>query len=582
MKNPPKLHRKRKESVGRLKPPHVSPPENSSPILLNDIKLLFSKDGFLRNAFFLSPIPSLLFLAVSLTWFARDLGPNVYLGYLQADQPTYTAIARSVIQRGNGLFYSNPFDYVWEAPRVLSNFGYILLGWLFYISGYRTIVIWEIWRIFWGALSMGLFAIMVAKLISNNRIRWWSFLVGAFGAGMAWLFVMDRLLGGSGKQWLDIYREVEGEYSWWCLNLFRQSLYPMELQYHTLFLGALLLYLEKRRTLLVILIFILWWTHSITAILTTTIIGLCTISDLILEKNRKDLFSLISLCVLTALFYFYYQLYLPTFPSVKSWIEQTLQFNPSMKVSDWFLAYGILISALPVMLLYKPLRKFMFGERNGRLVLFWGMAAIAWTCNQYFLSRPIQPMHFSRGYIYLFLVLVLSKGIEFFLEKHKVSTTKSATLLIMAISIPLFMGDNILFLTRLTLEPPKQDRLVITHEGKEVINYLRHQPGSLVIFTTDMELGILIAAHTNHRVFASEQYLTPFFDIRINSALSSFNRGDTISLQALGINSIILTNRNGLVFPDWTRNAKNYQISFNNSLYQVGKLGATSEHQQDK
>ena len=51
----------------------------------------------------------LVFLALNLWWFHHRPEGFVYLGYLQGDQPTYTAFARAVFGRGTGLIYANPF-----------------------------------------------------------------------------------------------------------------------------------------------------------------------------------------------------------------------------------------------------------------------------------------------------------------------------------------------------------------------------------------------------------------------------------------------------------------------------------------
>ncbi|MBM3336068.1 hypothetical protein FJY63_15520, partial [Candidatus Sumerlaeota bacterium] len=438
-------------------------------------------------------VPPAIFVLLSAWWSWRCPSSMAYLGYLQGDQPTYTALARAVFQRGNGLFYANPFDFDPSAPRVLTNLGYIALGWAMRALGQRSVLVWELWRIGFGATCYFLFAALVGRFFRSALMRWWVFLAGVFGGGAAWIVTLAAAATHPHNGLIACFVEAEKGYDWWCLNLFRQSIYPLELFYHTCFFAALLSYLDRRYCRLLAIVFALWWAHVVTAILATTIIGLalgvellrrfvdcgshaaalgqdahencrsaagpavvsCSTStrdtgaprldrarrgpafrrwptfinfwvaqhamkgshvrthgNLVGRRTPHEGLALVALAAVACVWIAYYGLFLPRLSSVRSWIEQTLSFEMNMTLSVWPRAWGLLLLGPVAALCYSPLRRYLLGDRTGRLVLLWGFAAFAWSHNNLVLSRPIQPMHFGRGYIYLFLLVLSAKAVE--------------------------------------------------------------------------------------------------------------------------------------------------------------------------
>ena len=645
-------------------------------------------------------VPPLTFLLVSLSWRGHCPPDLIYTGYLQGDQPAYTAFAQAMFHRGNGLFYANPFDFDPAAPRVLTNLGYVALGWLFRALGDRTVLAWEIWRILLGAACYLLFAMIVARLFRSNGLRWLVFIIGAFGAGTAWIVMLRYSLSVPSLGWMGPFAEVEEGYGFWCLNLFRQSLYPLELAYHALFFGSILCYLDGRYRALAALVFLLWWTHPVTALLATTVIGLALLGDWIAARERKPALVLLGLIAVVLPWMVYYRLVLPRYPSVKSWLDQTLAFGSimQMKAAFWPRAWGVLLAGLPLAACYAPLRRYLWRERAGRLVLFWGLAALAWSHNNLLLhERAIQPMHFTRGYIHLFLLIVTAKGVELWWRAHletatrkrsqpasagsslqgsdlwwrahldpaarkrsqpalagsslqgiglwwrahfillarkrsqpalagsslppalaggfeavlrgfsalqrgfstrlqpppgscaeirplvakKPSVAKRRWMAIVAavLLVLLLVPDNVLFVARVATELPRRGTLTISPQEKEVIDYFRDQPGSLGIASVNPALGVLLVAHTPHRVYASEEAVTPFHRERQGAAMRLLSKGSAETARAMGVDRVVLVKVEGVPYPRWALDPARFRVLLDNGVYQVGEIADPSRRE---
>jgi len=531
--------------------------------------------GFALRALPVAAAAPLVFLALNLWWFHHRPEGFVYLGYLQGDQPTYTAFARAVFGRGNGLIYANPFDFNPSAPRVLSNLGYVVLGWLIKSAGGRTVVAWEAWRLGFGLLCYGLFAALVARFFENGRFRWWVLAAGVFGGGNAWVAAAAAHLAHPGLGWLQSFIRAERGYDFWCLNLFRQSLYPLELAYHALFFAGALCYLDRRRAVLPAIVFLLWWTHPVTAILATTVLALSLAAGWRAERDGKEALALAGVAAASVLWITYYSIFLPRYPSIRSWIEQTLSFSSGLRAGYYLRAWGILLAALPAAFFFPTLRRYLLRDRAGRLLLFWGLGAFAWANNNLFLPRPIQPMHFTRGYIYLFLLIAAAKGLEFATAGRAAEAARARRplrLLFAVVLLAAIVPDNVFFVARMALETPRPGLLTIPRDEAEVLDYFERASGEMGILSADRMLGVLIVAHTPHRVFVSETAVTPFFDARLREAEILLATGDAQRAGELGIERVVLAKAPGVPFPRWSSEASRFEVLLENTTYRVGRF----------
>ena len=158
----------------------------------------------------------------------------------------------------------------------------------------RVVWAWEIFRMGFGVACYGLFALLVARVLRPGAVRWAAFLVGTFGGGVAWVVAPCLEPATPDGGWLARFVVAEEDYGWWCLNLFRQALYPLELLYHALFFAVILALIHRRQRTLLLLVFLLWWTHPITALLASTVALLSVGCDLARRRDRSTALLLIA------------------------------------------------------------------------------------------------------------------------------------------------------------------------------------------------------------------------------------------------------------------------------------------------
>ena len=85
---------------------------------------------------------------INYSWFSRVPEGWVYLGTLQSDMQTYTAIFRELFENGNGFFYGSPNEIrEFIAPPIFIQLPFIILGWLWHLSGFSIPAVWELFRI---------------------------------------------------------------------------------------------------------------------------------------------------------------------------------------------------------------------------------------------------------------------------------------------------------------------------------------------------------------------------------------------------------------------------------------------------
>ena len=527
---------------------------------------------FLRLTWGLAPLVPLIWMAISLSWFGRVEGVE-FSGMLQGDQAVYTAMARAVFWHGNGLVYSNPYDPDPLAPRVLCNLGYVLLGWL--IRPFEQAwIAWEIWRLAWGTVCFGLWGLLVCRVLERPGVRWWAWAAGTFGGGLAWLILLIDPPVALKPGIMEQFIQVEDNYGWWCLNLFRQGLYPMELFYHALLLGSVLAWWSRRRGVLLALLFALWWTHIITALLATTVVGVLLVLDYRREGLKAELRTLCVMGLFAACFTFYYRGFLPTFPAIRSWMEQTLSLKPVLHPWGYFAAFGLIgliaISTSAAAFATSLRRQAALADRRVWLISVWLVVTLLWMNNHWFFTEPIQPLHFSRAYPYL--ALVLAAGFAFERVQFREKPPRRALVCAAGLSLLLLIPDNALFATFLLVKPPEAKIALLHPTQRETITWVREDPRDGIIHSRDQGVGRLLLLHTPAKVFTSEAFLTPFFGERMLQISQLTQAGDCEGLRGLGIDRLIIAKDHVLPIPEWMRDRARFQVLRENDGYLYGEI----------
>ncbi|HQH12737.1 MAG TPA: hypothetical protein PLS31_09955, partial [Candidatus Sumerlaeota bacterium] len=86
---------------------------------------------------------------------------------MQSDQITYTALSRSVFERGNGVAYSYPYAAPSDENAAVNfQIPFTLLAWLWKITG-SIVISWEIIRLLFGAAFLFILYLTIWELFQS-------------------------------------------------------------------------------------------------------------------------------------------------------------------------------------------------------------------------------------------------------------------------------------------------------------------------------------------------------------------------------------------------------------------------------
>ncbi len=139
----------------------------------------------------------------------------------------------------------------------------------------------------------------------------------------------------------------------------------------------------------------------------TCLVNFYILVEAFLAHHRSRSFgSLATVLAINLLFIGYYLVFLPRFAEHASVYEQMRRFSTPMLFAKLLPAYGVF---LPLPLLYAvapDFRRLLKESPAARLMLIWlaVTAALVFHDRILFFMKPFQPMHFTRGYLFVPLV----------------------------------------------------------------------------------------------------------------------------------------------------------------------------------
>ncbi|MGC8841074.1 MAG: hypothetical protein ACP5QZ_06410 [Candidatus Sumerlaeaceae bacterium] len=503
--------------------------------------------------------PELLAVAAALVFALRIIAhawflppSRVYLGFVQVDQPVYYACAREYVESGNGLFAANPYSNLPDSRRHYSHLYFLLVGWIWRLTGVSFSVIDGGVRVLFGPIMLLLAARIFRFLHGWRRGANPLLALMLLGGGLAWataLFstTVNVLVGQLNKtpsdSWLSLlwflftreFSTAEGGYGDWQVQLFRNLFYSPEICYHILFFGAVLFCMKRAFAAGCVTVFLAWWAHPYTGLEVSLILA----SWLVVEwarGNRPCLRPFAAIVAINALFALYYGVFLARDPEHRSVYQQMQNFPAVMLLSQIVSAYGLL-APLALAAFLPPRFSEQWKRSEFRLAVVWAVVAALLNYQDKILPRGygMQPLHFSHGYLYVPLALLATEGLESVLRMWR---PLHAERLIVSCAVALFflhLPDNLIWCTRnvtclprtsILFAPPKADI--------ELLNALDKLPTTETVLVDDLPPATsffvpLIPVLTHHRSVNSHLFNTPFAEEK-RQMLDEFRSTPTLEL----------------------------------------------------
>lgn len=558
----------------------------------NELKLKFSsqKDTFFIGLGIL--IITILPFIYQIFWKANTPQGYYYAGFLISDQNTYTAIARSVLDRGNGICYSYPYAPPGaDNPAIMFQLPFTLLAWFWKLTA-STWAAWEILRIAFGIgflcllykFFVEVFRKFYPKEMDDSRGRIISrkfFLTLIFGAGLAWFIAAFRFGVGSvaktlppGVGYLETFIDVESDYSGWIFNIFRNTFNPLEGLYHFCFFLAIIGVVMEKGRLTLAGQFLACCSGVFVGLEISAILLAFFAVDYIYTRDKNYLKQFILSLAIFCVFIFYYKIFMRFFPVSRSLVDQHLvNLHGAIPLRCYFPAYGILLISTLLVFMNRGFRKTFFQKREGRLLFVWLTVVICLIQNDKILGlqRSVQPAHFTRGYLFTALFLISALGVFPFLYRKSQTNFLKVKLILLALFI-VMIPDNLLHLRRLFTYEPHSHFLIIPKQSKEVFDYLNTLKTRENIFCSDIRLGDQIPAFTPHSSIWAMEYATPYAEDKKLMIADFYNNiGVEEFINKYSITMLIILNTKTMPLAEKIKRPE-WDIPFENNIWRVYKI----------
>ncbi len=483
--------------------------------------------------------------------FAAPPSGELATGFLVYDMPYYLANAREHFDNGRfQLLYSNPFDPRYDAPAIYIQPMTLALAIVLsttHIDPGLLLVIFE-FAAAWVCARVAL--AMYAEVVGLGGWARWVGLVGFFWgggllavAGIGYSLVKRGLVS-------NIF-QFDPAGGWWFLNFGRNLVFPTEALYHALFFGSVLCLLRRRFTRAAILAFLVSASHPFTGIELLLILATWSALELFFVRSSavpRGFF--LAVVGLQALHVGYYLGYLGRFPEHRelmrawtlAWELQAVHFLP---------AYA-LVGALAFWSFRRlDLAQRFFAQSRNRLFLTWFLVAFA-LANHEFAIPPIQPLHFTRGYIWTPLFFLGSTTLIDLFERLHRSVRPTLGPVAVGVALGLFLLDNILWLGQFPLDAFRGRQFTgFTVKGSQLDLYRwlgRDENRGTILLAPDPDLGYLASVYTPLRSWVGHQYNTPDIDRRKREVAAFLDEGAIVDAWK-GKTLIIAIDRTGSEFP---------------------------------
>ena len=272
----------------------------------------------------------------------------------------------------------------------------------------------------------------------------------------------------------------------WCLNFGRSLIYPLEAYYHFLFVSGIWLVLKRKFTAAFFLMLLLILSHPYTSIEIISIVLVWVATEVFYFKNTAFKKSHFYFMLAAFLLYFIY------YAGILGRIEIYRQIN-KLNSLDWgyklwhFLPAYIIVWWLSFLCIKNiPLLKKHFSNSNNRLFFWWGIVAFLLSVHGFAL-KPVQPIHFTRGYVYAGFFLFCIPALQVIIDKYAVQKIKGL-LILTALSF-FFLFDNITWFGY-AAETPNSTGVYFTKEETGLINFFKQKDDNAIVIGSEKNYSL--------------------------------------------------------------------------------------------
>ena len=443
-------------------------------------------------------------------------------GLFHYELPYYVANGRSVFERGNGLAYPNPYDPEANAP-------VIYFHWLPWLLGAVTALVGADP----GTLMTG-FTVVAALMFAETTRRLVAacvplraaslmFLLAMWGGGL--LAVTGSLTGLlSSQAGVDPLRLDPGN-GLWFLNWGRNVLFPTEALYHAIATCCWLAEVRRQRRVAFICVVLLSTTHPWSGLELLLTLNLWRWIQFLRTRSATEFRHAAWVGVLLLCLLGYYRVWLPSFPQ-----HAALQ---SVWELDWSLAWSSAVPAWGAVAIAAGIRfrkdPNVLRDPTVPFLLCALLVAVGLSLHDRFM-KPIQPLHFTRGYVWMPLFLigapVLWTAIQRVWDRSIRARTLVCGLMLLLIS------DNFVFAAVHSVRQLKsEDGFHLDVHDRALLRELDRQHFGSVVLLDSVKMNYLLPTYAAVRPWLGHQFNTPNYTSRRDRMKRCFAENTVMSSQ---------------------------------------------------
>ncbi len=469
-----------------------------------------------------------------------------FTGALSYDTPTYYANAREIFDGDGWFLYANPYDLSEDPHAIYFHTFTLIKGYTWRVLGIGIENQEWIWRCLLGFVFLLLLdgvCGIVLNLPKGSQFRVFAHVLVCTGGGVValwtvaqawWTWATLPVEQAATTSFMDIWMilstqlEDGAQFGKWLMSPARVFLFTNELFYHCLFASFVIAHLTTRHLLASAMFALSWMSHPFTAAeLTAIVFPALAVEIYCRPEDRRTLLKYLSgLIAITVLGLAYYQLYLPSFETHRE-VVSNFSLPVSVAISTtavynlWFI-YGLVLIGAVAWLVSGPGRQSLKANSIVRFLLI--QSAVVAVLIQHdkipFVSVPLQPLHFGRGYLWLSLALLSLLGIQALYDKYLTEISVYKTWGVLVGIILILALDTMHFYAAHPRIGPRRFEGVpwISRDTWAVFEKLSDlEPG--IVFTIEESpmsgVGYLIPTWTHHRTYLAHGCNTPFLMDRL-------------------------------------------------------------------
>lgn len=456
-----------------------------------------------------------------LSHWLRQTDTSRATGFLQVDMPSYMAHAREYFDAG-GLTYGNPSSPFYDTPAIYFQPMTLLLGAIWRVTGLDPGLIFVGFGLIAAVFCVRMAMALYRKVVGLDRwTDWVGLVVFVWGGGVLVLAGVAYILL-TGERTESIFR-FDPHVGWWFLNFGRNMYYPTEALYHALFLACIVCLLRNRFGLALFVAFVTSVSHPFTGVQLLLILCVWTFTErYFLENARVPWTIFLACCALLALHLAYYMWFLNLFPEHRALME--LWAQPWVYRARNFVPAYILVAGLAAWRMRRiELARVVFSQMHNRLFLAWFVVSFL-LANHEFAMRPVQPIHFTRGYVWMPLFLLGAPALVQLFDHLASRLRQSGAILATALIVAVFVTDNALWLGSARLRG--EQGFYLTPDERELFQWLSSpQNRGFVLLGDDRTITYLATVYTPLRAWYSHQDNTPHARQRRQETREFFEEG---------------------------------------------------------